>query len=260
MFSSGYTRPEGIVLVGLLYFARLRAGRTFHDWAIAVAGGVAGAVSSATVNWITGHHLTPLTMQGRAGIRSWHAWQTFRFEFIAHTVGRMLSIWNIYAATFLVHGHGLLVGIPLVLLLATLIFLAVEKLRAVGANRWLLLCVWGACIEVLYLVILPTPGHGGRYIAVVVMLFLPLIFLGLHEALMHAQRSQKVAWLVVVVAVMTGISSLNTWRRVAIADICRSTPSRVRWPTGSGIIYQTTAYRAARSLPSTLGGSVTNWR
>ena len=214
------TRPEGICLIALLFLFRGAAGCSIRNWMTATAGAIFGGAVSAGVNWMTGHHLTPLTMQGRNGVISSTSWAGLHLPFIGHSFARLLSVWGIDIPQRVLHGRGLLIGIPLALFVSSLLVLAVRRLRLLHANRLLLLCTWAGTIEVLYFVMLPTPGHGGRYIAVVVMLFLPLVFLGFREMLALSPLSSRAAWMVVSLAgVITIALSTTVWTSVAAADI-----------------------------------------
>jgi hypothetical protein len=214
------TRPEGVCLLLLLFLCRRSAGRSVKEWILATIGAACGGAVSAAVNWMTGHHLTPLTMQGRNGVLPSTDWIGLRGEFIGHTLARLISVWNINLPHEVLHDRPLLLGLPLALILVALISLAIRELRALHANRFLLLCVWGGFIEALYFLMLPSPGHGGRYIAVPVMLFLPLVFFGLREALKLTPLSTKVAWMTVAVCgAVTAVLSLTAWRAVAVAGI-----------------------------------------
>jgi len=214
------TRPEGIFLLGLLLLFRNSAKRTLSDWSIAAASAAAGGAISAAVNFKTGHHLAPLTMQGRNGVMTSPSWTSLHLPFFGHSLARLISVWNINLAQHVLHGRGLLLGLPLTLIILALLSLAVRRLSRMGAHRYLLLCAWAATTEFLYFFMLPFPGHGGRYIAVVVMLFLPLVLLGLREALSFAHLGDRAAWSTVALAgAATAVLSLSAWRAVAAADI-----------------------------------------
>lgn len=59
------TRPEGVVLIGVLILFRTRANRSWLDCSfLLVASAVAGAIS-IRINWLSSHTLLPLTMKGR---------------------------------------------------------------------------------------------------------------------------------------------------------------------------------------------------
>lgn len=213
------TRPEGCFLPMLLFFTRRSSGRSLKQWLIAIAGTFCGGLLSVSVNWMTGHHLAPLTMQGRKGL-SQSDWLKPRILFLEHTIARMLSTWGIMTPQRVLRGHGLLMGLPLMIILVALLFLAVRRLRSIRASRFLFLCVWGGFIEVLYFFVMPTTGHGGRYIAMPIMLFLPLVFFGLHEALVFAfPRTRVPSTTVWTVAIVTAVVSLIAWRSAAAADI-----------------------------------------
>ena len=219
-FLLALTRPEGIVLLGLLWLTRASARRSAGQWLGAAGGAALGACVSAAVNWTISRRLTPLTMQGRGGLVWSSEWLTYRLQFLGHTAARLLIVWNIYAAEELLHKRGLLLGVPLLIGIGVLLVFAVRRLQRVQARRYLVLCAWAAVLEVLYFLVLPSTGHGGRYISFVVMMFLPLLFFGLHEALARMPQSNLLAWREVgVVAIATAVLSLIAWRGAARADI-----------------------------------------
>lgn len=213
------TRPEGCFLPVLLFFTRRSSGRSVKQWLSAITGTFCGGLLFVCVNWMTGHHLAPLTMQGRKGLPQ-PSWWLNRLQFLGHTVARMVSTWGITIPHRVLHGHGLLIGLPLIAVLAALLFLAVRRLRSIRASRFLLLSAWGGFIEVLYFFMMPMTGHGGRYVALPIMLFLSLVFFGLHEALVLLFPRTRVATIGVwAVGVVTLVVSLTAWRAAATADI-----------------------------------------
>lgn len=93
--------------------------------------------------------------------------------------------------------------------------------------RTSLVCAWGAVHSLLYLALLPTSGHGGRYQPFLLLLFLPLFALGLFTAAQllktgnvlgtrHVQRA-----IIVPAACLLAIAgvSLTLWRRTLASDV-----------------------------------------
>jgi hypothetical protein len=218
------TRPEGLFL-GLLLLLTLRTAR--RSWTALVAAFAGGALALAVIvgtNWLISHSLTPQTMQGRqflyrfsadAGLRT-------RLIFLGQIVARCLKTWSFLAPRELLHGRGLLLGAPVVLLLAIGLLAGLRRLYQLRARRMLLLCAWGGLIVLLYTAVLPSAGHGGRYLAVPLTLFLPLELLGLHQLLSASRPTQRHAWaLVACVALLSGARSLAIWREATTAQIAQ---------------------------------------
>jgi hypothetical protein len=113
-------------------------------------------------------------------------------------------------------------GIPIVLLLAIVFFAGLRSLFRLRAHRMLLLCAWAGLIVLLYTAMLPSAGHGGRYLAVPLLLFLPLEFLGLHQIFSAFRPTQRRAWaLVACVAILSATRSLAIWRQATLAQIAQ---------------------------------------
>ena len=167
------TRPEGIVLVGLLFFVRGAAGRSMRDVLAAFGGAGCGMAILAAINWMTSGHLTPQTMKGRQFLAGG---TQLRFAnhlyFLGQSFARVLKTWSFGASESVLHGRGRVVGGLLFLLLAAMVVSGVLGLRRLRASRFLLLCAWGGVIELLYFAMLPNTGHGGRYISVALTVLL----------------------------------------------------------------------------------------
>jgi hypothetical protein len=161
-------------------------------------------------------------MQGRQYLYGFSAESGLRMRliFLGQIVARCLKTWSFLASRELLHHRGLLLGAPLVLLLAIGLFAGLRRLIQMRARRMLLLCAWAGLIVLLYTAVLPSLGHGGRYLAVPLMLFLPLEFLGLHQLLSALRPTQRHAWAVVAcVALLSAARSLTVWRQATIAQI-----------------------------------------
>jgi hypothetical protein len=143
-----------------------------------------------------------------------------RLTFLGQIVARCFKTWSFLASRALLHHRGLLLGAPLVLLLALGLLAGLRCLIRLRARRMLLLCAWAGMIVLLYTAVLPSAGHGGRYLAVPLLLFLPLEFLGLHAVLSALRPTQRYAWaLVACVALLSAARSIAIWRQATIAQI-----------------------------------------
>jgi hypothetical protein len=216
------TRPEGLFL-GLLLLVTIRiAGRSVRALLAAYAGISLALIVLIGTNWMISHRLTPQTMQGRQFLYRFSAQTAFsmRLNFLGQIVARCFKTWSFYASRELLHHRGLLLGVPLVLLLALGLIAGVRALLTLHAHRFLMLCIWAAVIILLYTAVLPSTGHGGRYLSFPLMLFLPLEFLGLYEILSVFQPTRRHAWMLIsIVAITSGAWSLTLWRHATIAQI-----------------------------------------
>jgi hypothetical protein len=218
------TRPEGLFLMGLLPFFRSSSRRVFYNWVHAAAGAAVGALITAGVNWEISHQLTPLTMQGRGGSLEWANSGSPALKrhlgFFGQTAARVLKLWDVSAGRLIFDGSRLIVAGLLLLFIAVLVALAIRRLRALKATRYLSICLWGLLIELLYFFFLPAVGHGGRYISLPLMLILPLVLFGFHELLSALLKNENFAWSgVIVAALVTAIVSIASWRSAAAAGI-----------------------------------------
>jgi hypothetical protein len=214
------TRPEGLFL-GLLLLLTLRYARRNLTALFAAFGGIALAlVVLVGTNWLIGHRLTPQTMQGRQFLYRFTAGSGLRMRliFLGQIVARCLKTWSFVASRELLHHRGLLLGVPIFLFLVIGLLAGLRRLIQLRARRMLLLCL----IVLLYTAVLPSAGHGGRYLAVPLMLFLPLELLGLHQLLSALRPTRRHAWaLVACVALLSAARSLTLWRQATTAQIAQ---------------------------------------
>lgn len=123
---------------------------------------------------------------------------------LAHT-HQMISVWEV-RSRFAVLG----------MMLAAAWFLLRRSLLRIG-----LLLGWTVLHFSIYLFTFPSGGHGGRYQPLTLLLFLPLVLLGFYQFCCIVFRGQArwVAASVVVALILSGVSSLHTWRRVTVVGI-----------------------------------------
>jgi hypothetical protein len=218
------TRPEGVVLVGLLLLGWRAADRPARNWMAPAAGAGCAEIVAAALNWRTSGKLLPQTMQGRQFLAGEHMGLRGRLYFLGQGFARLLKNWSFGASNRVLHGRGLIVGAALFLLVAVLVAIAIRNLRARRANRFLLFCVWGAVIELLYFAMLPNTGHGGRYISVTLMAVYSLLAFGAVQLLAGGrpglrlgEREVRVA-LGVLLAGSAAVS-MTAWWHASGADI-----------------------------------------
>jgi hypothetical protein len=218
----GMTRPEGIVLPGALLaasvmFARART-RSTAQVATAATIFVVLACLPLAVNLYGSQSLLPVTMKGRQWMLVSDAASRFQAEL------RLPEQWGtrVFKAIIPFAGGELDRSGQIVLLLALLpvIALAGVGVRALVARRaWRLLavCGWGLLHALLYLIILPSIGHGGRYQPFLLLLLLPLLFIGAAHLL---ERYQRAAIALPAAGLLAfGAASLLVWRAVLASGI-----------------------------------------
>ena len=222
------TRPEAVVFAPLLlaasYLARWR--RSSQDVAIllGVWGGML-AVSFGANLW-TSRSLMPATLKGRS-------WLYFHRSGGAHSLQSMARfcggwIQRLPRQFSLRYTHQMN-SVSDVRAAAALFGLALVALALIGAwsllrrrpLRYTVLLVWAAVHFTIYLFTFPSGGHGGRYQPLTLMLFFPLLFLGMLFTLAKLLRTDG-AWVfggVCVVLGTAGLMSLRTWRAVTVVGI-----------------------------------------
>ena len=179
------TRPEGVLLVGLLVLLR-SAGRGWGARAVLAAGAGAGLGVSFAVNWAVTRTLLPLTMKGRQWLFFQnHTADGWRFAFERTAVRRLLDVWTVRPVDF--DYSRLTAGAALLTLaaLAALAGWALWRLARRGSARLLAVAMWAVALNATYLLMLPTWGHGGRYQPMTLLLMVPLLAAGV----LHALRS-----------------------------------------------------------------------
>ena len=222
MGALGLTRPEGLALcVGLLAAYRW-CGRKLKDATVAGAAAAVLILPSFILNLKTSGSLLPMTLQGRrymySGKGTLHVGRSsFR--------GLILNTYKDIIAHHFFHTHtGWLVTGFVVLSFVGLLALLWRM-----PNRTSALCAWAVLDYVAYCVTLPEPGHGGRYQPFVLLLFAPLMAIGLISLIRVAltkrrnmQLANALAWTsLALIAFVTGLT-LPRWRsalRDSIADI-----------------------------------------
>ena len=218
------TRPEGIFLAGLLLLLKRSAGRSLRDCVVLASAAVVAQLISFRVNWVASHSLLPLTMKGRQFLYlgSVRATQAARMTLLWEWVRRIMKAWTLNE--FVRHHLGLellalasLAGIAL--LLAETFCLFRER-----RSRMCALILWAAGVDLLYFLVLPATGHGGRYQSLHLLLLFPLMWAGFFRLLrwaslrfrISAARAYRLAALATVLPmVVSTVATIRTWRTVS---------------------------------------------
>lgn len=226
------TRPEGMGLcLGLLILYRW-CGRTVKDALRAGAVAMLFIVPSLLLNLKTSGTLLPMTLRGRrflySGTDQLHVGRsTFR--------GLILDTSRQVIAHHFFHTHSHLI------LFSAGIFSIVGLVVLVKRfpNRTSVVCLWAVLDYCAYCVMLPEPGHGGRYQPFVLLLFPPLMAIGLISMVSGAvewtglrRAQQALSW--AALALVAGVTSLTLprWQsalRDSIAEINSTHVKLAQW-------------------------------
>jgi len=210
------TRPEGVMLPLLLLTASLlkAQGRRRPVAQIVLAGAICLVLACIplAVNLYTSQSLLPVTFKGRrwllsADLPNWFAVYQRLFEQWISRPFKVVSWFDGVQMTGLQR-----IGMAAVLA-TVLIFVALGIGSLIRERRWLLLsvCTWGVVHALLYVVILPTAGHGGRYQPFLLLLVLPLFALGLARLWSFAVPTTAL--------VAIGAASLSVWNSALASGI-----------------------------------------
>jgi hypothetical protein len=162
-------RPECLPLGALLFVFPIGRRRTSRERAAIVAPWLVLAGAYATLNLVHTGHLAPPTLAGRR----WLWLDPIPAQSGAARVVELAEAW----ATR-IHAYVLAGGIALTwIALGLAAYGAVRLLREKRAGLRLLFA-WTACHAALYAVLLPVPGHGGRYQPLVPLLFVASAAMG----------------------------------------------------------------------------------
>ncbi len=210
------TRPEGIVLAGGLLLLFHLAQRTPRQAALAGLLAATLAALPFSVNLFTSGSLLPVTYKGRQWM--YFAGQgsssMYRMQLLQQWVTRPLKAVSMLDGAALTPQGRLAVysSFALLLLLCVVALYSLLSQRRVST---LVLCAWAALHSLLYVVMLPISGHGGRYQPFLLLLLTPFLSLGLYRSLRLLKTSARAssscaAGMLLVVAAF----SLPLWRNV----------------------------------------------
>jgi hypothetical protein len=226
------TRPEGLGLcLGLLVIYRW-CGRTLSDAVRAVVVAMVLIVPSLLLNLKTSGTLLPMTLRGRrflySGTDKLHVGRSsFR--------GLILDTSKQIIAHHFFHTHSLVILIPAGILAIVGLVVLMRRLP----DRTSVVCLWAVVDYCAYCVTLPVPGHGGRYQPFVLLLFPPLMAVGLVYLVRGAvawttapRMQQSLSW--ISVAIVAGVTSLTLPRwekalRDSTADINATHVKLAEW-------------------------------
>ncbi len=205
------TRPEGMVLgVAMLLMPGL-ARRTRGDALRALVPAAVLAAVPFGVNLFTSHALLPLTFKGR---------QWLYLGNTAPSLGMRLRLFGEWFHRALYAVKAPQAGGSVVLARGGYFLGSSALLCLSGAGLWslwrercrltLMVCGWGVLHSLLYVVVLPTSGHGGRYQPFVLMLLVPLSVRGVYGSVKFAGTWRMPV--TVAVLLVFAVFSLRLWR------------------------------------------------
>jgi hypothetical protein len=220
------TRPEAMIFAPLLIVARPKRLRGVADFAALLGIWSIFVVAVFGVNLYTSHGLMPATMEGR----SWLYFHTSGGPHTLHSLLRFAGSWIMrlprqFSTGFVTQLTSVtqfdsefsLLG----LLLAALGMLGAYALIRQRPARINFLLLWALLHFCTYMATFPSAGHGGRYQPLNLLLLFPLLCFGLLW-LFERVAASDARWprfAVVVLALLGGAASLNTWRTVTIDGI-----------------------------------------
>ena len=215
-FLLGLTRPEGTVIAIVLLLRRRAARRSMQEFWYAASGSVLAGIATAGINLYNSGHLTPQTMQGRQLLGALPPLLR-RLDFLYWLQLRVFDVWTVMNPDIFRYFKHFL---ALQLAFGVFSFLVWRGILVVrGADRYVTLLIWTATLIGLYFALLPSLGHGGRYQALALMLVLPLLAIGLLDALSFVVRHGIAEVIVATAMIATAVDSQLLWRRLSRGGI-----------------------------------------
>jgi hypothetical protein len=207
----GLARPEGLVLALILFALYRRCGRSARDVLQAAIAAFVLLAPSFVLNLKTSGSLLPATSKGRrflyTGSPKIHIGRSSVLSLLSETYHRILghhffnseSWWIAPLVGFACYG-------------------VVVLLRRFP-NRTSVLCLWGIAQYACYCIVLPAAGHGGRYQPFVLLLFAPLLAVGLIDLARRVTPARSSGF-----GLQTALASA-----VLLLVLCLTLPTLVRW-------------------------------
>lgn len=209
------TRPEGLFLILAVVLLKLDR-QTFRQWMFLAAGALSGSCISAAVNLKTSGRLLPQTMRARQFLADTELGLDQWMEFAGQVYARCLKNWSITGSHQLLHGRGIVFGIFVGFVLAGFLALGVSSLIRARARRLAALGLWGLVVLALYLVVLPDTGHGGRYIALPMLVWISFSFVGAQRLLTIVFGNERLSSIAFIsLTLILAVISIKVWREVA---------------------------------------------
>jgi hypothetical protein len=216
------TRPEGLALSALLLIGsqlipRCRT-RSRAQVAVATAITLVLACIPFGINIHTSHSLLPVTFKGRQWlfVSAHEGWLTTRVLLLEQWISRPFKTVLAFDGVDL----SLFGRMAMFATLAVILFLTFRALRFLVRSRSRLLlavCAWGAVHALLYALMLPSSGHGGRYQPFLLLLLMPLLGMGLIDVFRNSVFPRIVGTPLLLGSV--GAASLIMWNNVLASGV-----------------------------------------
>jgi hypothetical protein len=214
----GMTRPEGCVLLVVIFLLEfltpLRAGRKPRELWTAAALALPLAAIPFAVNLRTSGSLLPLTLKGRQFLYfgTSHIDLSTRLHLLLEWQQRIIT--SVYMQPADVWAwKPRLIMILLTKIVPLLCLLGLVSLFKDRCSLTLIFCMWGIIHSFLYVIMLPSMGHGGRYQPFILLLLLPLATRGIYFAISIVRLGRSPAtWLAYGCLIVFATFSLRMWR------------------------------------------------
>ncbi|MBW2510387.1 MAG: hypothetical protein JRE81_17285 [Deltaproteobacteria bacterium] len=216
-----FTRPEAVALLGVLALVFPWTGRTWRDFLRMATPCFVAVLAYAAAMWRATGHARPSTLEGRHVMWFQDLPAASRLELVQ----RMLTFWGDRLAE-----HTLALSSSR-LLFWLFLGLALGGAYVVLRHQWLRfggVVLWGFAHLAIYAMLLPTPGHGGRYQPLTPALFMGLAWVGawalassLRARAPSLLRREVIAAFALAMAIPTGrsLSACSRAHRDAVMHI-----------------------------------------
>lgn len=208
----GLTRPEGMALCVGLFLTYRWCGRSLMDVIRAAIAAAVFIAPSLLLNLKTSGTVIPMTLKGRrilySGTDTLHVGRSSFRGLILNTSRQVI-------AHHFFHTHSRLILLPAVVLFVVGMVVLCRNF----CNRTSVVCLWAVLDYIAYCVTLPEVGHGGRYQPFVLLLFPPLMAVGLLYVFRRTGRwagagrtGNALAWCAVLGVGLLTATTLPRWK------------------------------------------------
>ena len=208
------TRPEAIIFGPLLALTKWKEKRAVL---IMLSAWIPLILILLLANFYTSHSLMPGTLKGRIWLLFGqsggpHSLQSL-LSFVLLWLRRMLTLFSPWHPAM--HLVLLRTFLPVVLAIVGAIQLLIRS-----GERIRTLFLFAASHTLFFTLQFPSPGHGGRYQPLSLLLLFPTMFFGVQYLVARATRKHQIATAVATAAlIVAGGASLRTWHIITIDGI-----------------------------------------
>ncbi|RAI38520.1 hypothetical protein, partial [Rhodoplanes roseus] len=212
-------RPEAVIFVAMLAGHGILTRRPWRDLVRLLVPCAVALGLFALWNIWTSHSALPVTFSGRKWLYFGDALSDGPSLRLA--IKLLVDWWRQIVRFFLGVEAGPRTTLLLSVLCGLVMVAGVVRLAMAGARTTLLLLAMTFADAVLYAVMLPNPGHGMRYQAMLLVFVFPLLALGVMEVVGRAisacgftGRRDRIDAVVVSLAGVVALHSLVDWMRI----------------------------------------------